>query len=397
MSKRWNGQDRATVEHGATSGSVSSLVLGMVVAIALIAGTAGIVVALTRTRAPAHSSIPIGTSTLSGPRMNQISMTDLPPAGGKGGDPGDDYPWKNVPMDSELDPWREYVRECTSFVAWALHSRNGFEMPFYGDASTWGTQASRRGFAVNHTPSPGAVAWEDSGDHVAWVSSVSGSSITIEEYNEHYNGTYDQRTLTSYGNFEFIHFKDLPTVSSAPPAAPAPASTPAASASPSAPSTQGSPSAPSGTSSPSQPRQPSTAAPNGASSSPPSPPSPSTSSSGSSGASVETSQSPTPTTTVTPTTPATTAETVGGVSHTWADYSDAGGAQGPSIPTNETVQIACTVTGFKVADGNTWWYRIASDPWSSAYYVSADAFYNNGATSGSLIGTPFVDPSVPNC
>ncbi len=63
----------------------------------------------------------------------------------------------------------------------------------------------------------------------------------------------------------------------------------------------------------------------------------------------------------------------------------------------QTVQIACKLTGFRVADGNTWWYRIASSPWNSAYYVSADAFYNNGQTSGSLIGTPFVDNNVPNC
>jgi hypothetical protein len=61
------------------------------------------------------------------------------------------------------------------------------------------------------------------------------------------------------------------------------------------------------------------------------------------------------------------------------------------------VQITCRTEGFRVADGNTWWYRIASSPWNDAYYVSADAFYNNGATSGSLNGTPFVDPAVPGC
>jgi hypothetical protein len=61
------------------------------------------------------------------------------------------------------------------------------------------------------------------------------------------------------------------------------------------------------------------------------------------------------------------------------------------------VQITCKVTGFAVADGNTWWYKIVSSPWNGAYYVSADAFYNDEATSGSLHGTPFVDPSVPNC
>jgi hypothetical protein len=95
--------------------------------------------------------------------------------------------------------------------------------------------------------------------------------------------------------------------------------------------------------------------------------------------------------------PAAHAETTGGVAHTWTNPANAGGSEGPPIPAFATVQIACRLTGFKVADGNTWWYRIASAPWSSTYYVSADAFYNNGQTSGSLIGTPFVDGSVPGC
>jgi len=90
-------------------------------------------------------------------------------------------------------------------------------------------------------------------------------------------------------------------------------------------------------------------------------------------------------------------ETVGGPTHTWSDYSDAGGTEGPTIPTGQSVQVTCVVQGFKVADGNTNWYLIASSPWNNAYYASADAFYNNGATSGSLNGTPFVDPAVPVC
>lgn len=94
---------------------------------------------------------------------------------------------------------------------------------------------------------------------------------------------------------------------------------------------------------------------------------------------------------------ATFTETVGGPTHTWTNYSNAGGTEGATIPTSQSVQVGCVVQGFKVADGNTNWYRIASSPWNSAYYASADAFYNNGATSGSLNGTPFVDPSVPSC
>lgn len=90
-------------------------------------------------------------------------------------------------------------------------------------------------------------------------------------------------------------------------------------------------------------------------------------------------------------------ETTGGVTHTWTNYLNAGGYEGPVIPAFTTVLISCKLTGFQVADGNTWWYRIASSPWSNAYYASADAFYNNGQTSGSLKGTPFVDYAVPNC
>lgn len=90
-------------------------------------------------------------------------------------------------------------------------------------------------------------------------------------------------------------------------------------------------------------------------------------------------------------------ETTGSVANTWTNYSNAGGSQGPGIGSNQTVAISCKVGGFRVADGNTWWYRIAQAPWSNQYFVSADAFYNNGATSGSLHGTPYYDPAVPNC
>jgi hypothetical protein len=91
------------------------------------------------------------------------------------------------------------------------------------------------------------------------------------------------------------------------------------------------------------------------------------------------------------------AETTGSIAHTWSDPSDGGGTQGAEIVSNQTVQITCWVSGLAVADGNTYWYEVASGPWDNAYFVSADAFYNNGSTSGTLSGTPFVDPAVPNC
>lgn len=98
-----------------------------------------------------------------------------------------------------------------------------------------------------------------------------------------------------------------------------------------------------------------------------------------------------------PAAPGTFAETTGGVTHTWTNYTNAGGYPGASIPSNATVQVSCRIVGFRVSDGDTWWYRIASSPWNNAYYASADPFYNNGQTSGPLKGTPFVDEAVPGC
>jgi hypothetical protein len=90
-------------------------------------------------------------------------------------------------------------------------------------------------------------------------------------------------------------------------------------------------------------------------------------------------------------------ETTGGTANTWTDYKDAGGIAGKQIADHQTVDVTCRVKGFKVADGNKWWYEIASSPWDDDYYVPADAFYNNGDITGSLIGTPFYDPAVPVC
>ena len=122
------------------------------------------------------------------PRIEPVTIQ-----GGKGGggDPGDDYPakWRNAPMDSMLDQWREYNRECTSFVAWALYSRNGFNMPFFDNANNWGAGRARDvATRSTRTPAVGSVAWSNAGSygHVAYVVAVGGGNVTIEEYNEHW-------------------------------------------------------------------------------------------------------------------------------------------------------------------------------------------------------------------
>jgi surface antigen len=90
-------------------------------------------------------------------------------------------------------------------------------------------------------------------------------------------------------------------------------------------------------------------------------------------------------------------ETAGSEVHTWMEYSDGGGAEGAPIRAGQTVRVSCKVEGLKVEDGDVWWYRLAESPWDGAYYASADPFYNDGAMSGTLVGTPSVDPRVPNC
>lgn len=308
-----------------------ALVLGVLTALSATSMVAAVGARAHASRHRRHRPHP---QALSGSAKNaHVKIVTVLIKGGKGGggDPGDDYPvqWKDAPQDSRLDQWLEYNRECTSFAAWALYSRNGFNMPFHDNANNWGPRAARLGYPVNSTPAVGSIAWSNAGTfgHVAYVVAVGGGNVTIEEYNHFGNGTYDKRTVPASTFTGYIHFKD-PAPEPEVPAAPPSSSTPASPSTPSAP---------------------------------------------------------------------THAETTGGVTHTWTNYTNAGGTEGPSIPSNATVQIACALPGFRVADGNTWWYRIASSPWNDAFYASADAFYNNGQTSGSLIGTPFVDPAVSLC
>lgn len=126
----------------------------------------------------------------------------------------DDYPapWRapSAP-DSLVDSWGEYSRECTSFAAFRLSSRNGFTMPFHDNAVGWGSDAQARGYSVNMTPAVGSIAWwtmAPSG-HVAWVEAINGSNVTIEEYNWNFTHNYSERTIAANSVSGYIHFKDM--------------------------------------------------------------------------------------------------------------------------------------------------------------------------------------------
>lgn len=126
---------------------------------------------------------------------------------------GDDYPakWKDVPRDSVFDDWKEYNRECTSFAAFRLSSRNGYTMPFNDMAINWIADATARHIPVDRSPAVGAIAWFSFG-HVAWVESVGADSTTvhIEEYNNPAgSGAYNQRNIAVSQVTNFIHFDDI--------------------------------------------------------------------------------------------------------------------------------------------------------------------------------------------
>lgn len=137
----------------------------------------------------------------------------------------DDYPsnLKSADLDALVDPWNFYNRECTSFVAWCLNSRNGVAFTNWyggvrwGHAKNWGNAARSIGITVNSSPAVGSVAWSNSGTygHVAWVSAVNGNSVTIEEYNYSRAGAYGTRTVNA-SSFQYIHIKDMPTTPPAP-------------------------------------------------------------------------------------------------------------------------------------------------------------------------------------
>src|SRR3954452_3050266 len=137
----------------------------------------------------------------------------------------DDYParLKAARLDGLVDPWQFYNRECTSWVAWRLNSENGVAFNDYwqgahwGNASNWRAAARSLSIPVDDNPTRGAVAWWAAGSagssrgYVAWVQTVGGGAITIEEYNYLHAGKYDTRTISSSSSLwpsGFIHIKD---------------------------------------------------------------------------------------------------------------------------------------------------------------------------------------------
>jgi surface antigen len=120
------------------------------------------------------------------------------------GDPGKGgYPayLANNPLDSLVDPWGMYNRECVSYVAWRVHNTYG-NMPYWGgignawqwafsgySGGRWHTANSERfGIPSGTEPRVGSAAvMNKTGSnpygHIAWVEQVMGDQIRISQYN----------------------------------------------------------------------------------------------------------------------------------------------------------------------------------------------------------------------
>ncbi len=98
------------------------------------------------------------------------------------------YPngWCGAPQDSQVDDWAFYNRECVSYVAWKRWALNSTPQPnYWGNASDWFR------YVNSYTPHSGDIvvwgsnanAYIGSAGHVAFVESVSGSNVTLSQFN----------------------------------------------------------------------------------------------------------------------------------------------------------------------------------------------------------------------
>ncbi|KFY94096.1 hypothetical protein V498_04055 [Pseudogymnoascus sp. VKM F-4517 (FW-2822)] len=169
-----------------------------------------------------------GTSKYIKPQCDAASIP-APPAptepteptnpGTGGGDTGNageiknDYPY-GASTCGDVDRWLYYACQCTSFVAWRINERlginfhNKFKGAAWGNANSWDEAARAVGVKVDNKPVPGSVAQTNAGGagHVAWVASVDGDFVTIEEFNYVNVEGYGTRTLPA-STFKYIHLK----------------------------------------------------------------------------------------------------------------------------------------------------------------------------------------------
>lgn len=111
------------------------------------------------------------------------------------GTAGDSYDWGSswgcvvdqaTQWSYRDDPLGYGCGQCVSYTAWRIWKETGYQPMWWGNANMWPASARRSGkFSTGTTPRAGSVAVMYIGKygHVAWVESVSGSTMVISQYN----------------------------------------------------------------------------------------------------------------------------------------------------------------------------------------------------------------------
>lgn len=126
---------------------------------------------------------------------------------GGGGYPG---AWAFAPIDSIVDSWGMYNRECVSYTAWKVWS-SGRYMPYWGgigNANQWDDNAIAAGIPTDTNPRVGDVAIKNAGyyGHAMYVEYVYGDgTIYVSQYNAGWDGNYSEARIYASG-LVFIHF-----------------------------------------------------------------------------------------------------------------------------------------------------------------------------------------------
>ncbi len=135
--------------------------------------------------------------------------SSLPGDGSRGGYPSK---WANAPMNSYVDDWGMYSRQCVSYAAFKVAQNYG-NMPYWGgrgNAHEWDDNARAAGFKVSSVPAAGTVAILNDGSygHAAWVESVNADgTINISHYNVGWTGEYAEWYNLNPGYFDsYIYF-----------------------------------------------------------------------------------------------------------------------------------------------------------------------------------------------
>jgi peptidoglycan hydrolase CwlO-like protein len=118
-------------------------------------------------------------------------------------------------LDDAIDNWGMLNRECVSYTAWRVYETYGY-MPYWGgsgNAAEWPGDAAADGIPMGSAPEIGSVAiatprtdpYVSSLGHAMWVEGISGSEITVSQFN-YQPGVYSVMTIPISYISTFIYF-----------------------------------------------------------------------------------------------------------------------------------------------------------------------------------------------